>query len=109
MNRERMRGWLLVLGCCVACSLWSGPKGQGEAKLFRFSNTIEQERPELNEETRALITAYRQQPTQQHREALRKQIAANDDAVIRRKEAKLATSALRPGLPQRHLPRRARQ
>ena len=90
MNTHTMTHCLLVLGCCVTCSLWAGPKGQGEAKLFRFSTTIEKERPELNEETRELIAAYRQQPTQQNREALRKQIAANYDAVIRRKEAKLA-------------------
>ena len=71
MNTHTMTRCLLVLGCCFACSLWAEPKGQGEAKLFRFSTTIEKERPELNEETRALIAAYRQRPTQQNREAVR--------------------------------------
>lgn len=66
-----------------------GPAPAGEAKLFRFSTTIEKERPELDDETKALIAAYRQAPTPANKAALRRRIAQNYDAIIRRKEAKL--------------------
>ena len=60
-----------------------------EAKLHRFSTTIEKERPELNQETKDLIAAYRRDPSDANRAALRRQIAANYDAVLARKKAKL--------------------
>lgn len=61
----------------------------GEAKLHRLSATIERERPELNEATRSLIAAYREQPSEANRAALRAQIAKNYDAIVARKKAKL--------------------
>ena len=42
------------------------------AKLHKFSTTVERERPELNEETRALINAYRRDPSEANRKALEK-------------------------------------
>ena len=42
-----------------------------EAKLHRFSTTIEKERPELDEETKSLIAAYRRDPSDENRKALR--------------------------------------
>lgn len=60
-----------------------------EAKLHRFSTVVETERPELNDETRALISAYQRNPSDANRAALRKQVAANYDAVVERKKAKL--------------------
>lgn len=60
-----------------------------EAKLHRFSATIEKERPELDEETKSLITAYRRDPSDENRKALRLKVAANYDAVLSRKKAKL--------------------
>ena len=60
-----------------------------EAKLHRFSTTIEKERPQLNQETRDLIAAYRRDPSDANRAALRKQVAKNYDAVVARKKAKL--------------------
>ncbi|MBQ6107474.1 MAG: SUMF1/EgtB/PvdO family nonheme iron enzyme [Thermoguttaceae bacterium] len=60
-----------------------------EAKLHRFSTTIEKERPELDEETKRLISAYRRNPTPQNYDALRAKVAANYDAVIARKVGKL--------------------
>ena len=60
-----------------------------EAKLHRFSTTIEKERPELNQETKDLIAAYRRDPSDANRAALRRQVAANYDAVVARKKAKL--------------------
>lgn len=58
-------------------------------KTHKFSTTIEKERPQLNEETRRLIAAYRENPTEENRAALRKQVEKNYDNVIARKTAKL--------------------
>lgn len=60
-----------------------------QSKQFKYSTTIEKERPELDEETKRLISAYRKTPTQKNYEALRVKVAANYDAVIERKKAKL--------------------
>ena len=60
-----------------------------DAKLHRFSTTIEKERPQLNQETRDLIAAYRRDPSEANRAALRRQVAKNYDAVVARKKAKL--------------------
>ena len=60
-----------------------------EAKLHRFSTTIEKERPQLNQETKDLIAAYRRDPSEENRAALRHQVAKNYDAVVARKKAKL--------------------
>ena len=60
-----------------------------EAKQFKYSTTIEKERPELNEETKRLIAAYRKNPTDANYNALRKQAATNYDKVVERKKAKL--------------------
>ena len=60
-----------------------------EAKQFKYSTTIEKERPELNEETRRCISAYRKDPSDANYAALKRQVEANYDAVIARKQAKL--------------------
>ena len=60
-----------------------------DAKLHRFSTTVERERPQLNQATKDLISAYRRNPSDANRAALRRQIAANYDAVVARKKAKL--------------------
>ena len=60
-----------------------------EAKLHRFSTTVEKERPKLNQKTMDLIAAYRKNPTDENRTALRRQVAKNYDAVVARKKAKL--------------------
>ena len=60
-----------------------------DAKLHRFSTTIEKERPQLNQETKDLIAAYRRNPSDENRAALRKQVAKNNDAIVARKKAKL--------------------
>ena len=60
-----------------------------DAKLHRFSTTIEKERPQLNEETKRLIAAYRRDPSEANRAALRKQVERNYDAIVARKKAKL--------------------
>lgn len=60
-----------------------------QSKQFKYSTTVEKERPELDEETKRLIAAYRKNPTQSNYNALRVKVAANYDAVIARKKAKL--------------------
>ena len=60
-----------------------------EAKLHKFSTTIEKERPELDEETKALIAAYRKSPTPANYAALKKKVEKNYDAIVKRKKAKL--------------------
>ena len=60
-----------------------------DAKLHKFSTTIEKERPQLDEETKRLIAAYRRDPSDANRAALRKKIAENYDKIVERKKAKL--------------------
>lgn len=60
-----------------------------DAKQFKYSSTVEKERPQLNEATKKLIAAYRANPTKENLKALRKQVELNYDAVIARKKAKL--------------------
>lgn len=60
-----------------------------EARSFKYSATIEKERPQLNEETKKLIATYRRYPTEENYIALRKQAEINYDKVVSRKKAKL--------------------
>lgn len=60
-----------------------------EARLHKFSTTIEKDRPELDEKTKALIAAYRKSPTAANRAALKKKVEKNHDAIVARKKAKL--------------------
>lgn len=62
---------------------------QSGAKLFKYSSTIEKERPQLNDETKRLIANYRQNPTAENWDALRRQAEINYDKVVERKKAKL--------------------
>lgn len=77
---------MLLLGTtCLAQNRTVNP----EAKLHKYSTTIEKERPELNEATKACIAAYRRDPSAENYAALKRQVEANYDAVIARKQAKL--------------------
>ena len=62
-----------------------GRRPNPDVKLHRFSTTIKKERPQLNQETRDLIAAYRRDPSDANRAALRRQVTKNYDAVIARK------------------------
>lgn len=75
---------------CMATAVSTGfAVPNEEAKLHKFSTTIEKERPPLNEETKRLISAYRRVPSEANRSALRKQVGVNYDKVLERKKAKL--------------------
>ena len=87
----------LLLATCLLCFAFFSNETQAagrrqfnpEAKQFKYSSTVEKERPELNEETKRLIAAYRQNPTDENYKALRKQAEINYDKVVARKKAKL--------------------
>lgn len=64
-------------------------KANPDAKLHKYSTVIEKERPELDEETKRLISQYRRNPTEANRAALRAQVEKRYDAVVARKQAKL--------------------
>ena len=58
--------------------------------MFDKSDFIEKEQPELTEETKQLISLYKRKPTEENYLALRAEVIKNYDAVLVRKEAKLA-------------------
>ena len=62
----------------------------GDRKMHRSSESGERRRPQLNEETRKLIAAYRRDPTETNKSALRKQVEADYEKRIERKKAELA-------------------
>lgn len=81
-----------IAAVCVATAVSTGfaaPNANSEAKLHKYSTTIEKERPKLNEETKRLIAACRRDPSEANLTALRKQIEINYDKVVARKKAKL--------------------
>ncbi len=81
-----------IIGLTVFLSAFvcvAAPKENKEAKQFKYSTTVEKERPQLNEATKKLISQYRKNPTKKNYDALKKQVEKNYDAVIARKKAKL--------------------
>lgn len=58
--------------------------------MFEHSDFIEKEQPELDEETKRLISLYQREPSDENYENLRAAVIRNYDAVLVRKEAKLA-------------------
>ena len=82
----------ITIGSIIASAtpIFAAPRqANPDAKLHRYSTTIEKERPQLNEETRRLIAAYRSDPSEANYAALKKQVERNYDAVVARKKAKL--------------------
>lgn len=79
----------IVVAGTVAVAFAAPRQVNRDAKLHRFSTTIEKERPQLNEETKRAIAAYRRDPSDENRAALRKQVERNYDAVLARKKVKL--------------------
>ena len=80
----------LAISCAILCCVCHAQRQTNpDAKLHRFSTTIEKERPQLDEETKRLISACQRNPSKENLAALRKQIEKNYDAVVARKKAKL--------------------
>ncbi len=86
-----MKKLFLLSTAAIICfsSFTQAAEINSEAKLFKYSTTIEKERPQLNDETKRLIAAYRKNPTQANYDALRRQAEINYDKVVERKKAKL--------------------
>ena len=61
-----------------------------DMNMFDKSDFIEKEQPELTDETKQLISLYKRKPTEENYLALRAEVIKNYDAVLVRKEAKLA-------------------
>ena len=78
----------LTLVTCVSANA-ADMQINPEAKSFKYSTTVEKERPQLDDVTRGLIAAYQKNPTEANKQALRKQIAINYDKVVAKKKAKL--------------------
>ncbi|MGL4854940.1 MAG: formylglycine-generating enzyme family protein [Lentisphaeria bacterium] len=89
MNCTRVKRVLLT--ACLFASfdneIWA-QEGRDNL-MFKRSNTVEKERPELNEATQKLIAAYRKDPSKANKEKLKKQVETNYDKVLERKKAKL--------------------
>ena len=76
--------------CASVCVQAADLRVNPEAKSFKYSTTVEKERPQLDDVTRDLIAAYQKNPTEANKQALLKQIAINYDKVVAKKKAKLA-------------------
>lgn len=79
---------ILMLTVCISVSA-QPMRINPEAKTYRYSTTVEKERPQLDDITKRLIAAYRINPTEANKQALKKQIAINYDKVVAKKKAKL--------------------
>ncbi len=80
---------IMVFGVAAICIAQPRRQANSEAKQFKFSTTIEKERPELDEETKQLISACRKNPSEANKAALRKKVEKNYDEIVKRKKAKL--------------------
>lgn len=81
---------LALILCTATVSQAANMQVNPQAKSFRYSTTVEKERPQLDDVTRGLIAAYQKNPTEANKQALRKQIGINYDKVLAKKKAKLA-------------------
>ena len=89
---KKQTHWTVAAVAVVSMPLFAAPSERQvnpDAKLHKFSTVIEKERPELDGETKRLISEYRRNPTEANRAALRKQVEKRYDAVVARKKSKL--------------------
>ena len=89
MNKTIIICVTAILSLATLAQERRGRRPNGETRMHRFSTTVEKERPQLNEETKRLIALCRRDPSEENLAALRRQVAANYDAVVARKKAKL--------------------
>ena len=86
---KKVMGLLLVMVMMIGLIPVTAVEA-GASNMFENSDFIETEQPELNEETKKLISLYQRKPTEENYLNLRDMVIANYDAVLVRKEAKLA-------------------
>ncbi len=60
-----------------------------DALTYKYSTTVEKERPELDDVTKQLIAEYRKNPTEENKARLRAKIGESYDAVVAKKVEKL--------------------
>ncbi len=78
---------LLPASAAAAVAPKAGDDGMN---MFDKSDFIEKEQPELTAQTKQLISLYKRDPTEENYLDLRSEVIKNYDAVLVRKEAKLA-------------------
>ncbi len=80
---------VLMANTVLSISVFAASDDDG-MNMFEHSDFIEKEQPELDEETKRLISLYQREPSDENYENLRAAVIRNYDAVLVRKEAKLA-------------------
>ena len=79
----------LIYWLCGGKTAEKSAEADEKMNMYKNSEFIEKEQPELTEETKRLISAYQKSPTVDNYLALRDEVIKNYDAVLERKEAKL--------------------
>ena len=80
---------VLMANTVLSISVFAASDDDG-MNMFEHRDFIEKEQPELDEETKRLISLYQREPSDENYENLRAAVIRNYDAVLVRKEAKLA-------------------
>lgn len=94
MKKEKRCLSVLCAVCLLGFLLSAGVSAEEETKksamnMYTNSDLIEKEQPELNEETKALIAQYQNDPAIENYVKLREMVIENYEAVLDRKETKL--------------------
>lgn len=92
-----MKLYKVISAVCVICLAAAGVqvnimpvKADDAMNMYQNSDFIEKEQPELTEETKQLISAYQKNPSEENYQNLRNVVIKNYEAVLAKKEAKLA-------------------
>lgn len=83
---------LAALSACIPAfaALAEDTSGDDGMNMYENSDFIEKEQPELDEQTKRLIALYQQNPSDEAYLNLRRKVIEDYNAVVARKEAKLA-------------------
>lgn len=80
--------------CMAAVGMYFNPAtikaDDDPMNMYQNSDFIEKEQPELTEETKQLISVYQKNPSEENYQNLRNVVIKNYEAVLAKKEAKLA-------------------
>ena len=96
---KKLRSIISIIGFVLALpitfsvfslSAFAAEGDNDDMNMYEHSDFIEKEQPELDEETKRLISLYQRDPSDENYENLRAAVIRNYDAVLARKEAKLA-------------------
>ena len=85
-----MKKIIKVISMTLAALLISSATVNAATNMYQNSDFVETEQPELSEETKQLISQYQKNPTEENYNNLRNIVIENYNAVLARKEAKLA-------------------